>query len=136
MNANSPNSPFSWAAPQKSNEGWDGLNTEGAMAQAAEVAEAANLRQYETDKMIFDVLATGRGPEFMAWLERVTIRQASFVAGIQEVEPGNVTVLPAEQQGFFREGQNSMFRFFEAAIDRAKAGPPVNVASEKPQQGE
>jgi len=120
--------PMSWAE-KPSADGWDNLNGSPAeQAEASKAAEDAALAQYENDKMIFDVLATGRGLEFMDWLERVTIRQPTFVAGAQEVEPGSLTILPAEQQGFFREGQNSMFRYFEAAIKRAQAGPPTAQA--------
>lgn len=122
-------SPFAWTE-QPSAEGWAGM--EPSPEQRAELEQAnadAVQAQYENDKMIFDVLTTGRGPEFLKWLETITIRQPSFVASLQEVAPGNVSILPAEQQGFFREGQNSMFRYFEAAIDRAKAGPPVAIAS-------
>lgn len=121
--------PFSWTnAPTA--EGWDALaGSPEEHAEAARIAEAGALKQYETDKLIFDVFTNGRGPEFLQWLESVTIRQPSFVAGIQEVAPGNVTVLPAEQQGFFREGQNSMFRYFEAAMDRAQAGPPATSSA-------
>ena len=129
------NDPMSWMEKPTA-EGWENLN--GSPQQKADQAKAqedAALAQYESDKMIFDTLSTGRGPEFMEWLERVTIRQPTFVAGAQEVEPGSLTILPAEQQGFFREGQNSMFRYFEAAIKRAMAGPPTAQATGETQQG-
>ena len=85
-----------------------------AMYQAA-------LAQYELDLMVQEVLTTGRGPEFLEWLERALIRQP-LISGISPSEPAiSMTV---EQWAMFREGQNSMFHVLTAMIERAKLGAP------------
>ena len=111
---------FPWAQQ----EGWGALDEKAQQAAATEEQYESALKQYETCCMVRDVMTQGRGPEFLEYLRTITVEQPAFVAGVQMVDQGNYALLPAEQQGFVREGQNSLYWHLKNAIKAAEAGPP------------
>lgn len=72
-----------------------------------EQARSADHAKEEVARIAADIsatFATPAGQSTLAWLRRVTVEQSAFVPGWGR------DGLSAEQQGFLREGQNSIYR--------------------------
>ncbi len=118
--------------------GWLGEGLQGLMSQSQgeseEQLQEALMEQYQFDKMIHDVLATGRGPELMEFLEAHT-RKVPLMDLTGAWFYGTAAISSSEL-AFYRDGQNSVLKYFESAIARARKGPPQTVNSGDEPDGE
>lgn len=118
------NAPFDWLNP--SLPAAPTHETIEADMKAAEAALAAQYeRQMETARLIHDVCAKGRGPEFMDWLQSrtqgVSLLNVDQALGIDRLQ---MTLSPADW-AYFRSGQNSVYEALQGFIDLAESPPPA-----------
>ena len=95
-------------------DGWEGLENAPEMAKVQQDENA--LKAYETARMIAGAVTSPEGVLFMAWLKSMTADQPCF-------SPQAIAGNYAAEQGFFREGQNSVYRDILRQIEVAHAGP-------------
>lgn len=113
--------------------GWDALKEGGAAASAKEGYEV-ELQRYELAQTFAATFRSGPGAVVLDHLRQMTIEQPAFYLGSADIGGGEIASLPADQQGFIREGQNSLVRYIEDRIRAADAGPPAPPV--EPQQEE
>jgi len=89
--------------------GWNEI--ENAPAIAKEQQEEARAKQMEEAKVVSRAMLTPEGQAFLNWLRIKTIDLPSFVPGPH-----------ASDQGFTREGQNSIYREIKRLIKIARDG--------------
>ena len=89
--------------------GWNEI--ENAPELAKEQQEAAHAKQLEAAKIVSRAMLTSEGQAFMNWLKMKTVDLPCFVAGQH-----------AAEQGFTREGQNSIYREIKRLIKIARDG--------------
>lgn len=94
--------------------GWAGLNTE-AQAQATNTESAH--QQWETAMRIAKPFMSRDGQDALALLREKTIDNATWDP---DLGPNAIN------NGFFREGQNSIVRYVLGCIEKAKEGPPAD----------
>lgn len=123
------NDPYPWM--NQARDGW--ATSDDALADNAEAQYAASLKQYQDDLIISDALGSGNGAVLLEFIRSKTIEQPSFIPGSLGIETG-IAGLSAAEQGFIREGQNSMYRWFIDAIARAAAGAPQPPAQSQAQE--
>lgn len=92
-------------------EGWSALD---AISAEKEPDPAAVEADFALSKAIAATFSAGAGGEVLAWLRQRTIEQPAF-----NPDAGPM----AASQGFFREGQNSIYREIMRRIAAAQAGP-------------
>ena len=93
--------------------GWSGLDAPSALSE--EEQERAAEEDHNINRAIHRVFTTGTGPIVLEWLRTRTIEQPAF----------NPKITNAAEQGFTREGQNSIYREFVRRIRVAEDGPPT-----------
>jgi len=90
--------------------GWDALHN-APQISAEQKREQAEKRFIEA-KLISGAMTTASGKRFLAWLRSKTVDQPSFVPGPHGAD-----------QGFFREGQNSIYREILRMMEISKHPP-------------
>ena len=114
--------------------GWDGLRNQGfSPFDQSEVDKAnyeqqmaqyeAAVQQYEEAELYAATFGTPAGKAVLKHMDDNTIQQPAFTLGAVLIE-GHISNLPAEQQGFIREGQNSMVRHIYHMIAIANGPAP------------
>lgn len=88
-------------------EGWSALEIKPG------ASDEQKAERQRINRMIFATFNTGPGVEFIEWLRERTIMQPSF-------DPRYGAA--AANQGFFREGENNIYRTILKAIHDAKEG--------------
>lgn len=103
--------------------GWSGLDgvdlTEAQREDPNEVY-AKSLEQYANDVIVAKMFSTASGKRALELIRNRTIEQPSFLPNIAN---------PSEM-GYFREGENNMYRWFLKVIERADGGPPAKPKTE------
>lgn len=104
--------------------GWSGLDgvdlTEAQREDPNEVY-AKTLEQYENDTIVAKAFSTASGKQALELIRERTIEQPAFRPDIAN---------PAEM-GYFREGENNMYRWILNCIRRSGDGPPSKPKKEK-----
>jgi hypothetical protein len=95
-----------------SGEGWSALNAIGEQPTPDPAAVEAD---FQLSRSIAATFGSGTGALVLAWLRERTIEQPAF-----NPDAGPM----AASQGFFREGQNSIYREIVRRIAEAREGPP------------
>ena len=90
--------------------GWDALHN-APQISAEQQFEQASVRFNEA-KMITAALTSASGKRLLSWLRSKTVDQPSFVPGPHGAD-----------QGFFREGQNSIYREILRMMEISKHPP-------------
>jgi hypothetical protein len=93
--------------------GWKGVDAPAAISE--EEQERAAEETYRINSAIHRTFRKGDGAIVLEWLREKTIEQPTFNPAL---------VNPAEQ-GFTREGQNSIVREIERRMKVAEEGPPT-----------
>lgn len=113
----------------------DGYDVRGDTDGQAAEATAANMAQAEMSRLqeygdVTRCFTTPEGRAFLDYLRRMTIEQpAFFPEGYQLGQDGAVFQMPADQQGFIREGQNMIYRHIVMMQTALEAGPSENTQS-------
>lgn len=94
-------------------DGWGGVDAPTAVSEADQ--EQAAEEEHRVNTAIHRTFKSGTGAIVLEWLRGRTIEQPTFNPAL---------VHPAEQ-GFTREGQNSIVREIERRMRVAEDGPPT-----------
>lgn len=90
-------------------------------------AEGRTLALYSNVTACF---RTADGKVFLKWLKDKTIELPAFFPENYPLgQNGAVTALPADQQGFIREGQNMIFREIKRMIQLVDNGPSEKLTA-------
>lgn len=90
--------------------------------------QAARQAALNEAQLVFDVMTTGRGPEFLEWLRERTI-EVPLLNVSRSLVAGEVALSPADW-AYFRGGQNSIVHMIEEklALVRQQATENANEA--------
>tara|TARA_Y100000310_G_scaffold291453_1_gene319415 strand:+ start:5880 stop:6227 length:348 start_codon:yes stop_codon:yes gene_type:complete len=93
--------------------GWAGVDAPTEVS--SEEQERAAEEDHKINRAIHRMFTTGTGPIVLEWLRTRTIEQPAF----------NPSIANPAEQGFTREGQNSIYREFVRRMRAAEDGPPT-----------
>lgn len=106
-----------------------GFNPHGDLNEQAEAANLEMMMEAEARELheataVTHSFRTADGKVFLEWLKTKTVDLPTFFPADYALGAKGVVVqLPAEQQGFIREGQNMIYREIIRLIGIAEAGP-------------